>query len=104
MLAIVLPGKQRPQFREGIPTIFPRVSPNPVRRGKKRIVTKLVETDFSGHNRGAGAIAEPLRQGAIHQVNEKTIERPKWGIKKKVARILQPNAAALEKDDNKYLG
>src|SRR5205085_1755938 len=104
MLAIILPRKQWAQFREGIPTIFPCVSPDPVGRGKKRIVTKLVETDFSGHNRHACPITQPRRQGAIHQVNEKAIERPEWCVKNKIARILQPNATALKKEDNEKLG
>ncbi len=104
MLAIILPGEPWAQFREGIPTIFPRVSPDTERRGKKRIVTKLVETDFSSHNRQACAITQPLRQGAIHQVNEKAIERPEGCVKNKVAHILQPNASALKKYDNEQLG
>ncbi len=103
MLAIILPGEQWPQFREGIPTVLPRVPPDPIRRGKKRIVTELVETDFSCYNWDAGTITQPLRHGAIHEVNEKAIKRPEWCVKNKIARILQSNATALKKHDNEQL-
>src|SRR5881392_1458991 len=103
MLSIILPGEQWSYFGEGILSVLPRVSPDPEGGSKKWIVTELVETDFGCHNWDAGTITQPLRHGAIHEVNEKAIKRPEWCVKNKIARILQSNATALKKHDNEQL-
>src|SRR5260370_416671 len=83
MLAIILPGEQWPQFRKGIPGILPRVTPNPIRRGKKRIVAELVKADFGCHNWDAGTITQPISQG----------------VRRREMRANWPASAALQGDN-----
>src|SRR5437667_12535777 len=81
--------------------VLPFVSEHAERGGKRRVVTKLIDTNFRAHNRQRHDVAEPGRFAPIQKVDKGAIKSPDRNRKKQVANVPRIRASALKEKNQK---
>ena len=98
------PRQRAPNRSPGKPIVLPFINEDFARRRQERIVAKLVDENFCGHNGQRHDVAEPERVRTVHEINQNSVHRPRRNREGEVAKILHARFSLLEKRDQKKLG
>src|SRR5262249_27295582 len=72
-------------------------------RGKKNVVTELVDEDFPEHHRKRRHVAEPMGFRAVEEIDQGSVKSPNRDRERQVAKILHLETATLKKQNQENL-